>query len=505
MKIFIFGIGQYYQNRKQQFFDIAANDKILGFLDNYVDEVTSFDGFYAYSPKIVKDKEFDRIVLMSTYYAEIIEQLIELGVPREKIVFWEEYRAEKMRGVLCAAPEKLPRVCLYGTGYDGEIVYQSLLKDRCRTFFVADNDEKKQGRELWGKNIRSLSEIITTELVDYVVITSSAYADEMELACLKLGVDKERIIKYWDNEKKISFLDATEALIRKTQILSRKLKNAPYEYGQLPAPSVRPSDELLRLLIDKGYSLSRFGDGEFDCMLMEERPWFQKPNKRLADRLREVLACRDGRLIVAIADNFASLDKYTEAAADGIRSYMEGGKREKIMQMLSTDATYFDAYVTRPYIMYKDKSRSKVIFELFMELFKNRDILVIEGENNRFGYGNELLLNAKSVSRITSPAQEAFSCYEKIFDSAKRHASPNTLILISLGPTATVLSYDLAMAGYQAIDIGQLDNEYDWYKMGVNNRVPIQGKGVAEVRWAHMAGQALPCEYAREVVETIDA
>lgn len=98
MKIFIFGIGQYYQNRKQQFFDVAADDEILGFLDNCVDEVTSFDGFYAYSPKIVKDKESDRIVLMSTYYAEIIEQLVELGVPREKILFWEEYRAEKMRG-----------------------------------------------------------------------------------------------------------------------------------------------------------------------------------------------------------------------------------------------------------------------------------------------------------------------------------------------------------------------------------------------------------------------
>ena len=35
------------------------------------------------------------------------------------------------------------------------------------------------------------------------------------------------------------------------------------------------------------------------------------------------------------------------------------------------------------------------------------------------------------------------------------------LILISLGPTATVLAYDLSKLGYQAIDIGHTDLEYE--------------------------------------------
>ena len=57
----------------------------------------------------------------------------------------------------------------------------------------------------------------------------------------------------------------------------------------------------------------------------------------------------------------------------------------------------------------------------------------------------------------------------------------NKLILIALGPTATVLAYDLAKRGYWAVDIGHLDLEYEWFLKGeghsfipnkYNNEVP---------------------------------
>ena len=46
------------------------------------------------------------------------------------------------------------------------------------------------------------------------------------------------------------------------------------------------------------------------------------------------------------------------------------------------------------------------------------------------------------------------------------HYGENKLILIALGPTATVLAYDLAKAGYWALDIGHLDLEYEWFLKG---------------------------------------
>ena len=58
----------------------------------------------------------------------------------------------------------------------------------------------------------------------------------------------------------------------------------------------------------------------------------------------------------------------------------------------------------------------------------------------------------------------------------------NRLICITLGPAATVLAYDLGKAGIQAIDIGQLDNEYEWYLQGVQERTEIKGKMVAEIK-----------------------
>ena len=64
-----------------------------------------------------------------------------------------------------------------------------------------------------------------------------------------------------------------------------------------------------------------------------------------------------------------------------------------------------------------------------------------------------------------------------------RHVYDAELVLISLGPAATVLAFDLARKGIQALDIGQLDTEYEWFLRGVTQRVEIPGKGVAELEW----------------------
>ena len=50
------------------------------------------------------------------------------------------------------------------------------------------------------------------------------------------------------------------------------------------------------------------------------------------------------------------------------------------------------------------------------------------------------------------------------------------MVLIALGPTATVLATDLSNSGYQAIDIGHIDIEYEWCKMNVDDKVVVSGK-----------------------------
>ena len=57
----------------------------------------------------------------------------------------------------------------------------------------------------------------------------------------------------------------------------------------------------------------------------------------------------------------------------------------------------------------------------------------------------------------------------------------DTLILFALGPTATVLAFDLAKEGYQALDMGHFDIEYEWYKRNAKKQEKIANKYTNEV------------------------
>lgn len=94
--------------------------------------------------------------------------------------------------------------------------------------------------------------------------------------------------------------------------------------------------------------------------------------------------------------------------------------------------------------------------------------------------GNDLLENVKSVTRIITPDKNAFSKYDEIREAAFRYGK-NKLVLAILGPTATVLAYDLAREDYWIIDIGQFDIEYEWYLRKVEKRCGLKYKNVSEV------------------------
>ena len=76
-------------------------------------------------------------------------------------------------------------------------------------------------------------------------------------------------------------------------------------------------------------------------------------------------------------------------------------------------------------------------------------------------------------------------------------------VLIALGPAATVLAYDLYQAGYQAIDIGHLDIEFEWFLHKSDKRELIPGKYVAEA--GGMAEDTLQDDqrYLEQIIQTI--
>ena len=72
------------------------------------------------------------------------------------------------------------------------------------------------------------------------------------------------------------------------------------------------------------------------------------------------------------------------------------------------------------------------------------------------------------------PQENAFDRYDIILSCIKQYYQ-GELIILALGMTATVLAYDLAKEKMRALDLGHIDVEYEWYRMGATHKLPISG------------------------------
>ncbi len=403
---------------------------------------------------------------------------------------------------------KMKQIYLWGAGYWADYVYEKIKGKNYRVLGVIDNDVIKQNQE-WkhGLMIYPPSYLSTSEF-DYVVISPKQYS-YIEKQCMEMDIPQEKIFSYWKDEKYGGILENRSEQIYSLEEdncnLLRRLENAPYEYGLGKQPLMKSGEQLLNYILEKKASLSRYGDGEFELMLERPRPWFQNTNKNLADRLREIILTDVSEgIIIAIADNFGSLDKYTEDSADGIRKYLTRAVREDIMEFIDLKRDYYDAYVTRPYLIYRDKKNAIKIFDLFRRIWQNRNVILVEGRYARIGVGNDLFSNASTVKRILCPYKNAWGKYDEIMRAVRSVASKEDLICISLGPTATVMSYDLHKEGFQALDIGQIDTEYEWFLRKAKNRIAIPGKMVAEVRGDYVNNVLTDRTYYMQIVGEID-
>lgn len=241
-------------------------------------------------------------------------------------------------------------------------------------------------------------------------------------------------------------------------------------------------DTTVRLIKKDNLSISRFGDGEFRWISGIENVSFQKSDVKLAKRLKEVLQSNIDGHAVCIPYSMFSQKEYTTTNAIQWKKLLITYWR--IWDpLLKNKPIYLDANFTRPYIDRKLKSIANYKFDNIKEIWRGKRVLVVEGKNTRFGVGNDLLSNTQKVGRIICPSTNAFDVYDEILQQIKRLQTYYDITLIALGPTATILTYDLARSkAIQAIDIGHLDIEYEWFLMQVKHRVPVPGKYVNELK-----------------------
>lgn len=164
---------------------------------------------------------------------------------------------------------------------------------------------------------------------------------------------------------------------------------------------------------------------------------------------------------------------------------------------LNLDYKYGNSYISRPYFEWKEKKQCAKWFNSLKKIWDNRNVVFIEGNKSRLGFKNALFNNAKSIKRILCPAKNVFNSYEKNLEVAKSQ-SKDTLILISLGSTATVLANDLAGLGYWAIDI-----EYEWFKMGATEEVAIDNKYTNEAVCGDIVNNDIDEEFKNQIIAEI--
>lgn len=204
-----------------------------------------------------------------------------------------------------------------------------------------------------------------------------------------------------------------------------------------------------------GKSLARYGDGEFK--LADNRSIkCQQAHPDLCRRLREILH-DSGDCLVGIP----TMDPNGEKYGTWLEFFKGRGTVPGLARYLDRRRIYHSAFVSRPdsapYAERGRLGRDSVLntpeyWARVRRLWEGRPVTLVRGSSKSFT--GELLIEhgAGPVTEIIKSRQHAWSDYADI----RRQVGDADYILLSLGPTATVLAADFCAEGRQAVDVGIL-------------------------------------------------
>lgn len=281
------------------------------------------------------------------------------------------------------------------------------------------------------------------------------------------------------------FKQAAEELTRLSKGAWRRVRCAcmPLYLRVKYRPKIMTPIQTVRCLEEHACSMARFGDGEFGQMYCASGTGFQAADPALGEALKAVMASKDPKLLLCIPGTLLGTRGYREPARSFWITWTAAHGElfiKRALELAGPDRLFGDTQTTRPYMDMKSPATAEAVFPRFKKLWAGRDLLIAEGTHTRLGVGNDLLADARSVKRILCPAVGAFAAKQEIL-SAIRAVYSGELVLLALGMTATVLAAELSAEGIQALDVGHLDIEYEWFLRSAEEKCPIPGKYVNEV------------------------
>lgn len=215
----------------------------------------------------------------------------------------------------------------------------------------------------------------------------------------------------------------------------------------------------LEAIVANNYSVSRYGDGEIE-ICTGGGIYFQEYDARLSQCLRDILIDESvENLLVCIAPHVSFSYRLTCRARIFVYKFFSR-RKESYVGLLNPQKKYGSTYISRPDSFIFEEGQLEQYRSLLRKLWEDRDVLIVTGQGSRFDLIPELFDNIRSCEYIYGLPEHAFREYDDLLARIKLQAK-DKLVLLSLGPTATVLAYDLAGEGYQAIDFGHLSSCYE--------------------------------------------
>lgn len=192
-----------------------------------------------------------------------------------------------------------------------------------------------------------------------------------------------------------------------------------------------------------GRSIARYGDGEFKMAAHGAGIKSQVADPHLSKRLLAILQ-RPGPCLVGIPNIHGVLSN--DLSTDQKRMFWTPFL--KYATNLNPDVSYASSFISRP-----DSApwiNVDAYWALLESLWVDQDVTVVRGSHKSLAPVD--LEGARTITDVLCRKQHAYQDYDDILD---RIGTPKRA-LICLGPTATVLAYDLCKRGVHAIDLGHV-------------------------------------------------
>jgi len=274
---------------------------------------------------------------------------------------------------------------------------------------------------------------------------------------------KTRIINF---KKNISFLlkNNLRVFLEKSidENVNNFIDNIKYEIDELPIkPIIKPVDDTIDELIKSNKSIARFGDGELQLLNGNDIP-FQKHCLEITEKLAEILKSNDENFMVAIPKVLYSDLSNTNFVAKNFWRKNGGNFREILHKYINFKQIYFSAESSICYALYQNYNFDDY-FSKIRKILQNQNIILIANEDVFKNIQFNIFDQTKNLEHIIAPKKDAFFEYDLILKNALSSPLKDAFFVIILGPTATILAYDLYKNQRRALDFGHIVSSYDFY------------------------------------------